>query len=130
MAQGCLQPLVMLALVLLAARAAALPALLQRLLVLTALVDFTLGSVLHLLILHRDYTARWLRGEPYARLAADENVNMRLNIQYKLLHDVDFFGDRIQPQVPLVVGLLVLLLALSALKWWQARRVETATAAD
>jgi hypothetical protein len=127
-AHGCLQPLVMLALVLLAARADRLPSLLRRVLVFTALVDFLLGLVLHLAIEHRDYRPEWLPGQPLARVAADQNINMRINIQYKLLHGLDFIGDQVQAPVLLVVGLLALLLMLVGVKWWQARRAEAAAA--
>jgi hypothetical protein len=124
-----LQPLVMLGLVLLAARADRLPLLLRRVLVCTALVDFLLGSVLHQAIQHRDYTTLWLRGQRYAQLAADQNTTMRMSIQYKLLHDVDFWGDQIHPPAALMVGLLALLLLLVGVKWWQARRADAAIAA-
>jgi len=128
-AHGCLQPLVMLALVWLAARMPALPPLLRRVLVLTTAVDFLLGSVLHQVIQHRDYRPAWLAGEPLLRLAADENLNMRNNIRYKLAHGMDFFGDRLDAPAVLVAGLLALLLLLVAVKWWQARAAEAAPAA-
>ena len=127
-AQGCLQPLVMLALVWLAARAPALPALLRRALVLSTAADFLLGTVLHLVVEHRDYRAGWLAGEPLLRVAADENLNMRNAIRYKLGHGLDFFGDRIQAPAGLLVGLLALLLLLVVVRWRQARAAEAAPA--
>ncbi len=127
-AQVGLQPLVMLALVMLAARAARLPPLLRRVLALTAVLDFLLGSVLHLAIEHRDYRPAWLPGQPLARVAADQNTSARINIQYKLLHGLDYFGDRAQAPTLLVVGLLALLLVLVGLKWWQTRRAAAAAA--
>ena len=127
-AHACLQPLVMLALVLLAARFEQLPPLLRWVLAGTTLVDFLLGSVLHQAIQHRDYTARWLHGQPYAQMAADQNATLRINVQYKLLHGFDFFGDQVRTPAPLVVVLLTLLLVLVGVKWWQARRAEGAAA--
>jgi hypothetical protein len=127
-AHQCLQSLVMLALVLLAARFEQLPLLLRRVLVFTTLVDFLLGSVLHLAIEHRDYRPQWLPGQPLARVAADQITTARINIQYKLLHGLDFFGDRVQVPALLVVVLLTLLLVLMGMRWWQARRAEVATA--
>ncbi len=124
------QPVVMLALVLLAARFERLPPLFRRVLVFTTLVDFLLGSVLHLAIEHRDYRPAWLPGQPLARVAADQNINMRINVQYKLLHGLDFFGDQVQTPVLLVVGLLALLLLLVGVKWRGTRRAEAAAAAS
>ena len=118
-AQACLQPMVMLALVLLAARAAMLPPLLGRVLAATTLLDFALGSVVHQAVQHRDYVTLWLRGAPYAQLAANENVNMRINIQYQLLHGLVFFGDQVRVSAFLVVGLLAFLLLLVAAQWRQ-----------
>jgi hypothetical protein len=128
-AHGCLQPLVMLALVLLAARFEQLPPLLRSALLFTTGVDFLLGAVLHLAVEHRDYRPQWLPGQPLARVAADQNINMRVNIQYKLLHGLDFFGDHVQAPAFLIVGLLALLLVLVGTRWWQARRAEIAAAA-
>jgi hypothetical protein len=128
-AHVCLQPLVMLALVLLAVRFDRLPPLLRRALVITTLVDFLLGSVLHLAVEHRDYRPAWLPDRPLAQVAADQNINMRINVQYKLLHGLDFFGDDVHAPVLLVGGLLVLLVLLVGVRWWQARRVEAATIA-
>lgn len=128
-AHACLQPLVMLALVLLAARFERLPPLLRSALLLTTVVDFLLGSALHLAVEHRDYRPQWLPGQSLARVATDENINMRINVQYKLLHGLDFFGDRVQVPALLVAGLLALLLVLVGTRWWQARRAEVAAAA-
>jgi hypothetical protein len=86
--------------------------------------------VLHLAIEHRDYRPAWLPGQPLARVAADQNINMRINVQYKLLHGLDFFGDQVQTPVLLVVGLLALLLLLVGVKWRGARRAEAAAAAS
>ncbi|HTX65862.1 MAG TPA: hypothetical protein VMD31_08825 [Opitutaceae bacterium] len=127
-AQGCLQPLVMLALVGLAVGAPALPPLIRRALVLTTAVDFLLGSALHLAVEHRDYRPRLLAGEPLLRLAADENLNMRNNIRYQLAHGMEFIGDRLNVPAALVAALLALLLVLVAIKWRQARAAEAAAA--
>lgn len=127
-AQVGLQPLVMLALVFLAAHAGGLPAVLRTVLIFTTLTDFLLGSVLHQIIQHRDYTAQWLHGQLFNTLVSDQNVNMRANILSKLLHGLTFFSDQVQAPSELVLGLLLLLLVLVVAKWWQAHRTETATA--
>ena len=125
-AQGCLQPLVMLVLVWLAARMPALPPLLGRVLILTTTTDFLLGSMLQQFVQHRDYRPQLLAGKPLLQLAADENLNMRNNIRYQLLHGLNFFSDQIRVPVGLVVALLVLLLVLVAVKWRQVSRAESA----
>jgi len=126
-AHGCLQPLIMLGLAFFAARMPALPALLRRVLVLTTATDFLLGSVLHLAVEHRDYLLLWTLGKRMGRTAADENINMRINVQYQLLHNLAFFGDQLRAPAVLVAGLLALLLVLVVVKWRQAHAMPGAS---
>lgn len=118
----CLQPLVMLALIFLAARMEHLPALVRRALVTTTAVDFLLGSVLQLVVEHRGYFAAWLHGAPLASLAAGENINMRNNVHNQVLRGLTFWGESIHaPALPATL-LLALLLLVAGRQWWRARR--------